>query len=125
MYGPSRPEPRPKPAERVAPFHMDDDGKQEDRKEFIQQRIADGLFLRVGYDGGTLPKVWVSQRFLMLDIKTRNTLLEVVYAYYSIEDDSFGMTADGLMCLPLGVKIDDGTIGGKTIGEYDPVDGLR
>ena len=100
-----------------------DDGKQVGRKKIIDDLIKEGVFEKIGYDGVSLPKVWVTDRFLLLDQKTKHSFLEVVWTYYSIKDDDFGSI--GLFGTPLVVKIDDGTINGKRIGNYEPFDGLK
>lgn len=89
----------------------------------MQELISRGLVLR--YEGTHHPKVWVTEPFLMLSLKGRNSLLGAVWWYYAIKYDEFGMSADGLFRYPLVVKIDDGTINGKRIAKYDPIDGMR
>ena len=101
-----------------------DDGKQDDRLDLIKGLIGEGIFQKVGYDGGSLPKVWVTDYFLSLKVKTQNNFLSVVYAYYNIENDNFGVSKDEMMRSSLVLKFDDGTINGRRIGEYDPVDGI-
>ena len=90
----------------------------------IQDLIGRGLFVSVGYDGGTNPKVWIGAPFMSLSEKDQNTYLELVYAYYNIEDDSWGIV-DGnpFMSDRLVIKVDDGTVNGKRVGKYDPYSG--
>ena len=84
-----------------------------------------GIVESVGYDGGSLPKVWVTESFLALDRKAQNQFLEVIYAYYNIADDNFGVTDDLVFRDSLIVKIDDGTVNGKRIATYDPINGIE
>lgn len=102
----------------------EDDGKQGDREELIQELMTRGLIEKATYDGGSLPKVYITDDFRLLDRKQQNQFLEVIYAYYQIEDDDFGVGDDGLYRSSLVLKEDDGTTNGRRVGEYDPIDGV-
>jgi hypothetical protein len=96
-----------------------------EREEFIRLGISEGLWERAGYDEGSLPKLWVTQKFLWLDEKTQNNLLNPVYFYFADSDGTFGLNAGSLWADPLVLKIDNGTPLGKRIGTYTPLRGWK
>ena len=100
-----------------------DDGKQAEQiatlKNYIELGLSEGLFARVGYDGGTLPKVWVTDAFLAGNTREQNKVLQPIWVYYSLTDNHF-QRHDVLV-----IKCDDGTVNGRRIGWYDPINGLH
>ena len=98
--------------------------QRRERKKFIQKMIADGYWQKTVFTG-SLPKVWVNDSFLLLSEKNQNEFLEVAYAYWMDELDSFGMNADGSIRDALVIKKDNGTLLGRRLGTYNPIDGFR
>ena len=78
------------------------------------------MFHKVSYDGGSLPKVWITNKFLNLDRKTQNNFLSVVYADYNIANDDFGIAENVMFRDSLIRKSSTG----KRIAKYDPFDGI-
>lgn len=101
-----------------------DPAKQRKRKRFIQQMIADGYWQKTEFTG-SLPKVWVNDSFLFLGETRQNKFLEVAYAYWMGELDSFGLHADGFIRDSLVIKKDNGTLLGRRIGTYNPINGFQ
>lgn len=71
---------------------------------------------------GSLPKLWVTQKFLASDETSQNTTLSVVCAYWVGERDNFG--GSGFFWDPLVLKLDNGTPLGRQVRTYTPMDGF-
>ena len=69
--------------------------------------------------GGSLPKVWVTDAFLAGSTRDQNKVLQPIWVYYRLTDASFG-EHDRLV-----IKWDDGTINGRRLAVYDPVNGMQ
>lgn len=95
---------------------------QQERKQFIQKLMDQGYWLKTE-STGSLPYLWVTQKFLLSDEISQNKTLSVVYAYWVDELDNFG--DHGFYWDPIVLKLDTGTSLGRRIGTYDPVDGIR
>jgi hypothetical protein len=95
---------------------------QADREEFIRKLIQDGYWEKTEFSG-SLPKVWVTHKFMLSDEKSQNETLSVVYAYWMGELDSFG--GSGFFWDPLVLKIDNGTPNGRRVATYTPEAGIK
>lgn len=74
---------RPVPAQQAAPVATIDKSpeKQAARDELIQKLIREGVFQKVE-PGSSIPSVWVTPAFYLLDFETKQKFISVVYAYY-------------------------------------------
>lgn len=58
---------------------------QADRKKLIETLTGEGVFSEVVRNGTTMPRAWVTPRFLSLDFKEKQDVVSVVYAFYFAE----------------------------------------
>lgn len=65
----------------IPPSAKADDGKQGQRREFLQGAIAKGIFTKIEKPFSR-PYVWVDAIFMMLSYDQKSTFISVVYAYY-------------------------------------------
>jgi len=100
-----------------------DPAKQLERKNFINKLIAEGVIKKITSSNQRFPYVWLSDKFIYLDLKTQNQFLEVIWAFYDGEEKDFGIDEIGIVDVLI-LKIDDGTITGKRIGTYQPFEGV-
>lgn len=96
--------------------------KQSERRKFIEDVIALGLWEKTEFTG-SLPKLWVTKEFLLADEKFQNKTLSVVYAYWVGELDTFG--GSGFFWDSLVLKIDNGTAIGRRVATYTPLTAME
>lgn len=70
------------------------DGQQEQRWDFIERLIEQGVFSEVSVPG-TLPRIRVGPAWGGLDFKTRESFVSVVYAYYIKQSRRMNMPPAG------------------------------
>ena len=81
---PTTPTPTPPP---ISP---EEQKLQEQRYTFIQDMIAEGIFLKVEQPAD-FPHVWVTSVFYALNFEDKQAFISVVYAYYSTQDPEADM----------------------------------
>lgn len=91
-------------------FHHDDPAIQENRLAFIKNAIATGLIIGIE-DNSPITRVLAGQKFISLSAREKEDILNVVWAYYKIEDPQKDVV----------LVIDQKT--GRTIGEYSLANG--
>lgn len=67
-----------------------DDGKQADRKAFIEKMINNGLIREIEMPG-ELPHIWITPEFLALDYKQKEAFTNVVFSYYHLMNEKIDM----------------------------------
>lgn len=98
-------------------LHLDDSPEaQQERLYLIQKLRNQGVFHKVKWFGAA-PKIWVTPRFMLLDVDTKRTFCELVYAYYAVEVSGFG--DDRFDFVGLKSSLDD-----SNVGTYRPSQGL-
>lgn len=85
-------------------------GMQEDREEFINKQIKQGIFQKIEVPRN-LPNLWVEPSFHVLDFEVKQQLVNVVYDYYITKDNKYNMV----------IIYDSKT--GKEIGVYSETNG--
>jgi hypothetical protein len=81
----TRPPPTTSPFQTGAPGTKAIDSSaelQQQRWQVIQRRLREGVFARVEAPEKQ-PSVWVTARFMTLDLRSKEALIGVVYAFYS------------------------------------------
>lgn len=90
---------------------------QEERRNLIQQLRSEGVFHKVEWTG-LAPKIWVTPKFMLLDVDTKESFCEVVYTYYAADREDFG--DDAFDFVGLKSSLDD-----SDVGTYGPSLGLE
>jgi hypothetical protein len=85
-------------------------GMQEDREEFIDKQIKQGIFQKIEVPAN-LPNLWVEPSFHALNFDVKQQVVNVVYSYYITKDKKYNMV----------IIYDSKT--GKEIGVYDETNG--
>ena len=106
------PAPPTSPTRAKTPIIDKSPAMQNKRKKMMQDLIRNGVFEKVTVPG-TLPRLWVTPSFYLLDFDTKQSFVSVVYAYY-FDGTSYGDV----------VLIYD-NLSGKEVGKYSTVQGLN
>ena len=91
---------------------------QRKRLKFFDKVALEGYFKKIEIEN-QVGKLWITNKFLLLTEKEKNTLLSVPYAYIVDELGSDPLST------PFVLKIDNGTLLGKRIGKYNPISGIK
>lgn len=95
---------------------------QNRRKDYIRNLISIGYVIKTECTN-SLPHIWVTEKFLLLNEIDKNKLLKPIYVYWMGEIEGFGKR--NLYWESCVIKIDNGTIVGKRIGTYNPINGIK
>jgi hypothetical protein len=110
----SEPYNQTKPANKKEPLFSIDKSEQVQslRKDLLEGLIAEGVFNRIEIPA-SLVHVWVDSKFMLIDYKTKESFLQVVFCYY-YDGNSIGD------CVVLRDNLT-----GDRIGQYSPITSLR
>lgn len=106
---------KPKPATKKRKIDLE---LNNERMKFIEKVCLEGYWQTLEIENGR-GKLWITNSFLLLSEKEMNLLLEVAFAYVMDE-----LRTD-IFTTPFVLKIDNGTLLGKTIARYEPVKGIK